>query len=286
MKNLASECFEDTPIEKVKNYWNTRPCNFRHSTKTPGTKDYFDEVEKRKFFVEPHLIQFANFPSIKGQKVIEIGCGLGTIAINFAKAGAIKMTAVDLSDTSIALAKQRAEVYGLLDIIDFYNINAEELSSHIPKEAYDLAFSFGVIHHTPHPEKILNEIHKVLSPNGKLKMMIYYRYSWKVFWIVMKYGKFQFWRLSKLVATYSEAQTGCPITYIYSKKEAREMLETSGFKVTEMVVDHIFPYKISQYVKYQYVKEWYFRWMPKKIFRFLESKFGWHLCITAVKNDR
>ena len=283
MKNQALESFSQIPIQDVKTYWNSRPCNLKHSTKTIGTKEYFNEVEKRKFFVEPHLVQFADFPSVKGQTIMEIGCGLGTTMVNFAKAGAKKITAIDLSDASIYLAKQNAEVNGVNEIVDFYNVDAEELSQHIPKEYYDLIFSFGVIHHSPHPEKILKEVHKFLSPNGKLKIMLYHRYSWKVFWIVMKYGKCQFWKLSKLVAKHSEAQTGCPITYIYSKKEATRLLNSAGFKITHIEVDHIFPYKISEYVKYQYVKEWYFRWMPKKLFRYLGKKIGWYLCITAIK---
>ena len=283
MNNPQADTFADTPIQNVKEYWNARPCNIRHSTKTVGTKEYFEEVEKRKFFVEPHLVTFADFTSVKGKSVMEIGCGLGTTLINFLKAGAKKITAIDLSDASLALAKQRAEVNGLDHLVSFHNLNAEELSKHIPLESHDLIFSFGVIHHSPNPENILKEAHKFLSPEGTLKIMVYYRYSWKVFWIVMKYGKFQFWKISKLVAKYSEAQTGCPITYIYNKKEAEKMLDSAGFKVTNMVVDHIFPYQIPEYVKYQYVKEWYFRWMPKRLFRYLENKFGWHLCITAVK---
>ncbi|MGC8960611.1 MAG: hypothetical protein ACP5OO_12685, partial [Chloroflexia bacterium] len=51
--------------------------------------------------------------------------------------------------------------------------------------------------------------------------------------------------------------------------------------VTEMWVDHIFPYRIPDYVQYRYVKVWYFRWMPKPLFRWLERYFGWHLCVTA-----
>jgi hypothetical protein len=26
---------------------------------------------------------------------------------------------------------------------------------------------------------------------------------------------------------------------------------------------------------------WYFRWMPKSLFRAIERLFGWHLCLTA-----
>lgn len=283
MTQQLNKTFSTIPIQEVKKYWNARPCNLKHSTKPQGTKEYFDEVEKRKFFVEPHLIDFADFPSVKGKKVLEIGCGLGTTTINFAKAGAKKVTAVDLSDKSIALAKQRAEVNQLSNCVEFYNTNAEELSKALPKEQYDLIFSFGVIHHTPHPEKVLQELHKFLETNGTLKIMVYYRYSWKVLWILMKYGKFQFWKLSKLVATYSEAQTGCPITYMYSKKQAKKLLNSNGFKIVNSQVDHIFPYRIKDYVQYKYVKEWYFRFLPNSLFRLLEKKLGWHLCITAVK---
>ena len=53
------------------------------------------------------------------------------------------------------------------------------------------------------------------------------------------------------------------------------------FRVTAVMVDHIFPYSIPEYVKYQYKKVWYFRWMPNALFRALERAFGWHLCLTA-----
>lgn len=280
---VVKKLFSEIPIQEVKNFWDARPCNLKHSSKTAGTKEYFDEVEKKKFFVEPHLVKFADFPSVKGKKVLEIGCGLGTITVNFARAGAKKVTAVDLSDRSLALAKQNAEVNGFGQIIEFYHANAEELSKTVPLEEYDLIFSFGVIHHTPNPERVLKALHSYLSPDGQLKIMVYYRYSWKVFWILMKYGKCRFWDLSRLVAAHSEAQTGCPITYIYSRKEAAGIFENQGFKLVAVDVDHIFPYRIPEYIKNEYVKVWYFRILPSKVFDFLKKIFGWHLCITAVK---
>ena len=97
----------------------------------------------------------------------------------------------------------------------------------------------------------------------------------------MTYGKGKFWRLAEMVARHSEAETGCPVTYTYTKRELRDLLERRGFRVTHMQVEHIFPYRVRDYVQYRYVKEWYFRWMPATLFRALERCLGWHLCVTA-----
>ena len=272
--------FSQVTVDEVRSYWDRRPCNIRHSPKPVGSREYFDEVEARKYFVEPHIPRFAQFERWRGKKVLEIGCGIGTDTVNFARNGA-HVTAVDLSPQSLELALKRVEVYGLQDQVGFYSGSAEELSSFVPVEAYDLIYSFGVIHHTPHPERVMAQLRQYARPGTTIKLMVYYRHSWKVFWILMGYGKGQFWRLRELVAEHSEAQTGCPVTYTYTREEGRQLIESSGFKATDIFVDHIFPYRIPQYVKYEYVKDWPWSWTPNPVFRWMERQFGWHLCLTA-----
>jgi 2-polyprenyl-3-methyl-5-hydroxy-6-metoxy-1,4-benzoquinol methylase len=274
------ESFEHVPVTKVHDYWNARPCNIRHSPRPVGTREYFDEVEARKYMVEYHIPEFAEFERWKGKKVLEIGCGIGTDTISFARAGA-QVTAVDLTEKSLEVARQRAKVFGFEDRVRFYQANAEKLSETVPVEQYDLVYSFGVIHHTPHPEAVLEEIRKYVTPQSTLKIMVYNRWSWKVLWILFVYGKGQFWKLDRLIAEYSEAQTGCPVTYSYSRTAGREFLGGHGFEVTKTEVDHIFPYYIPEYVQYRYKRMWYWRMMPRFLFRALERAFGWHLCLTA-----
>jgi 2-polyprenyl-3-methyl-5-hydroxy-6-metoxy-1,4-benzoquinol methylase len=111
-------------IADVQKYWDDRPCNIRHSPKPVGSREYFDEVEARKYFVEPHIPAFAEFERWKGKRVLEVGCGIGTDSINFARAGA-DLTAVDLSGESLRVARQRAGVMGVEDRIEFVQANAE-----------------------------------------------------------------------------------------------------------------------------------------------------------------
>lgn len=274
------DMFSSVPVETVKDYWNRRPCNIRHSRQPMGTREYFDEVTTRKYFVESHIPRFAEFARWKDQQVLEIGCGIGTDTLSFARHGA-QVTAVDLSEKSLEIAQQRAEVYGQQDRIDFYRGNSEELTEFVPVKPYDLVYSFGVIHHTPHPERVIEQMRNYVRPGTTIKIMVYYRYAWKIWWILLRYGKGQFWKFKDLVATHAEAQTGCPIAYTYTRGELREMLGRHGFRVTEMFVDHIFPYSIPDYVQHKYVKVWYLRWLPQPVFHWLERRLGWHLCVTA-----
>jgi 2-polyprenyl-3-methyl-5-hydroxy-6-metoxy-1,4-benzoquinol methylase len=266
-------------VEDVRRYWDARPCNVRHSPKPVGSREYFEEVEARKYFVEPHIPGFAEFDRWAGKRVLEVGCGIGTDSINFARAGA-RLTAVDLSNESLQIARQRAEVMGVADRIEFVQANAEDLTSALDG-GYDLVYSFGVIHHTPRPQRALEQIRALVAPRGTLKMMVYHRHSWKVFWIVATEGHGRITKTSELVAVHSEAQTGCPVTFSYTRREGRELVERTGFRVTNLRVDHVFPYRIRDYVEYRYVKEPYFRWIPEKAFRQFERRFGWHLLITA-----
>jgi SAM-dependent methyltransferase len=266
-------------VQDVQRYWDARPCNLRHSTAEVGSRQYFDEIEARKYFVEPHIPAFAEFATWKGRKVLEIGCGLGTDSINFARAGA-DLTILELSQASIDLCKKRFDVMGLK--ATFYQGDAERLPDIVPPQHFDLVYSFGVIHHTPRPEQVIAHIRDhYMGPTSELRLMLYSKWCWKTFWIVASYGKGAFWKAPELIATHSEAQTGCPVTFTYSFDDLRQGL-LENFTITSLTKDHVFPYVIESYVKYEYERMWYFRWMPPGLFRWFERRAGWHTLIRAT----
>src|SRR5260370_10290703 len=128
--------FATTQSGKRKDYWDARPCNGRHSPIDVGTREYFDQVKARRYFVEPPIPAFAEFQRWRGCKVLEIGCGIGTDTMNFARAGA-KVTAVDLSAKSLELARRDAGGHGFRGSIRVYEAHPELLSDLAPPQGFD-----------------------------------------------------------------------------------------------------------------------------------------------------
>lgn len=254
-------------VEQVKEFWDSRPCNVRHSDKPQGTKEYFDEVESRKFRSEPHIIPFSEFSHWSGQRVLEIGAGIGTMAINFARAGA-DYTGVELSETSLELTRQRFEVYGHQG--RFFQGNAEELTDFVPiQQPYDLIYSWGVIHHSPRPDRIIQQITHYTRPGTVLKIMVYATSSWKNYMIESGFDQ-------------PEAQYGCPVVYTYTEQQVRDLIGQE-YVIEKIEQDHIFPYQIEPYKRGEYLRQPWFENMPADMFRVLERHLGWHLMITARK---
>ena len=250
-------------LEDIRTYWNKRPCNLRHGTAEIGSKEYFDQVEQRRYMIEPHGFLFADFPNWKNKKVLEIGCGIGTDAINFVRAGA-DYTGIDLSDESIKLCKKRFEVYNLQ--ANIFSADAEHLDRHLNPQTFDLIYSFGVIHHSADPSKIVKQLKNYMTDTSELRIMLYAKNSWKN--IMIEAGLDQ-----------PEAQSGCPRALTYTHNDVKDLL--CDFSQIDIEQTFIFPWQIDHYIKYEYVRQPWFESMSSEMFQALEKNLGWHLLVKA-----
>jgi SAM-dependent methyltransferase len=162
---------------QVREWWNSRPCGSRVSDKEIGSKAFFEEVEQHRYTQEYHIPKVVNFENWKGKEVLEIGCGLGTDLLQFAKAGAF-VTGIDLTPRSVELSSRRFELYGAKG--DFEIGDAENLN--FANETFDLVYSHGVLHHSPNTQRAVDEIYRVLKPGGKTIVMLYHKNSYN-YWV-------------------------------------------------------------------------------------------------------
>ncbi len=92
----------------VQTFWDAHPCGAKFAPQAPGTPDFFKAVEEHRYRLEPHIAEFAAFSMAKGKRVLEIGCGVGTDGVQFAREGA-HYVGLDLSPRSVLLAKKNFE---------------------------------------------------------------------------------------------------------------------------------------------------------------------------------
>jgi len=252
-------------VDKIKNYWNTQPCNVKHSMSEPGTEQYWNEVSERRFFVEPHLRDFASFHLWRGKRVLEIGSGIGSDAVEFARHGA-EYVGIDLSAESVAMSKQRFELLGLEG--EFHVMDGADTESVAKLGKFDLVYSCGVLHHYPDMGTCLDNIRDALVPNGEFRMLVYAKNSWK--YAMIQKGLDQF-----------EAQAGCPYAKAYTKEEIYQLLNSRDLEVLRIRQDHNFMYNVPKYRQGEYELEPWFAAMPEEMRAAIKEYLGWHLLVKA-----
>jgi 2-polyprenyl-3-methyl-5-hydroxy-6-metoxy-1,4-benzoquinol methylase len=254
-------------VDKIKQYWNTQPCNVKHSLSEPGTEQYWNEVSERRFFVEPHLRDFASFHMWRGKRVLEIGSGIGSDAVEFARHGA-EYVGIDLSAESVIMSRQRFELFGLTG--EFHVMDGADTESVATLGKFDLVYSCGVLHHYPDMGTCLNNIRDALVPNGEFRMLVYAKNSWK--YAMIQKGLDQF-----------EAQAGCPFAKAYTKEEIYQLLNSRNLEVLRIRQDHNFMYNVSTYRQGEYELEPWFAAMPEEMRAAIKEYLGWHLLVKARK---
>jgi ubiquinone/menaquinone biosynthesis C-methylase UbiE len=208
--------------ERVRTYWEREACGEIHADAPQGSTEFFEQVELRRVELEPHIARFADFEGARGKQVLEIGVGLGTDFLGFARAGAFA-TGVDLTDRAVELVRRRLELEGLQ--AEVRQADAEQLP--FEDESFDRVYSWGVLHHTPDTGRAIREAIRVLRPGGELCVMLYARHSWVAygFWTRHALLVGRPWRsLRTVLARHMESEG----TKAYTKGELRRMFAGVG----------------------------------------------------------
>jgi cyclopropane-fatty-acyl-phospholipid synthase len=101
-----------------------------------------------------------------GQRVLDIGCGWGGMAIYLARHADVTVHGITLSEEQLALARQRAQDAGVADRIAFELVDYRDLAAR--GESYDRIVSVGMFEHVGRPqfERFFRECANILAPDG------------------------------------------------------------------------------------------------------------------------
>ena len=203
----------------VREFWDKDPCGTLGVSCSEKSVNFFEEIERLRYRLEPFIFQYAQFDRWKGKEVLEVGCGTGTDLLQFLRAGANAL-AVDLSSRSAGLARERLRLFGY-DRGGVSVGDAENLP--FPENSFDLVYSWGVVHCTPDTVRAVEEIYRVLRPGGEIRIMVYHRHSLLALQSYVRFGLLRgrpFRSLDDIMATHQES----PGTKVYTRGQARDLL--------------------------------------------------------------
>lgn len=222
--------------EQVRSFWSRTPCGSWDASAPEGTREYYDQIEARRYQLEPFIHRYADFASAQGRKVLEIGVGVGTDHVQFARAGA-ELHGVDLTERSIELVQRRLQNEGLSS--ELHVGDAERLP--FADESFDVVYSWGVLHHTPDTPRAFTEAIRVLRPGGRLCAMVYARHAWVSYGLWLRNGPLS-GRPLRSIADVLHHHMESLGTKGYTKREARRMVSLLEHVRVEKVVT---PYDVE-----------------------------------------
>lgn len=160
-------------VEQIRHYWNTRIHDLEMAKSPTGSAAFFEELDAYRYEKLNYLPHSVDFGGYRGRRVLEIGCGIGTDLVRFARGGAL-VTGVDVSQAAIDLARRNFECAGLpaeLRVAD---------GCWLPYAGghFDLVYCHGVLQYAADPGGMVREAHRVLARKGTAIFMVYNRRSW------------------------------------------------------------------------------------------------------------
>ena len=95
-------------LGRVQKYWNARIHDLEMTSHEPGTREFFADLDEYRFDKLRYLPKLVDFSSYQGRRLLEVGCGIGTDLVRFAKGGA-HTVGVDFSTTALDLAQKNTD---------------------------------------------------------------------------------------------------------------------------------------------------------------------------------
>ncbi len=270
--------WEENPMTYSK--WGEPPIDF-----SEDDVRFYREIDSVFFSASNHFSRtdennlpfsrFIDFEELKGKRVLEIGCGQGSHAELIARAGA-QYTGIDITETAVRRTRKRFELNGLAGQI--MQMDAEKMA--FPDASFDFVWSWGVIHHSHNTKAIVEQICRILLPQGVAKIMVYHKHSLRYYVQGgLKEGLMKGKLLKMSLYEINKRFTDGAIARHYTSREARRMFDRFS-RVETSVMDG----EKEAYIPI--LRKYARKIMPgmmRRVDAGLQKRWGWFLFIVATK---
>lgn len=162
----------------------------------------------RKAIYERYAITFEQSEPLTGKTVLDVGCGSGRYAVEFARRGAARVVGIDYAPGMLALAAEYARKNGVADRCEFRHGDFSALPL---DEKFDVAIAIGVFDYQSKPVEFMRRM--AAQCRGRVIASFPGRSL-----VRMPLRKFRYWL------------GDCPVLF-YREHEVREIGEKAGLKV-------------------------------------------------------
>jgi SAM-dependent methyltransferase len=120
------------------------------------------------------------------RKILVAGCGTSQAVIHAMREPEAQVTAIDISETSLAHTRDLQRKYGLRNL-DLRRLAIEDVGS--VEELFDEIVCTGVLHHLPDPDLGLRSLRAALAQDGALHVMVYAAYGRAGVYMMQEYSR-------------------------------------------------------------------------------------------------
>ena len=283
---------QDSENNQNYEWWNENPMTYDWDQKIDSNKidlNFFKNIDNEFAYghslvnnpewPKGHILEkFIPYQRLTNKKVLEIGCGAGLVSQHLAMAGS-DLTTIDITEKAIELTKKRFD----LNKIEGKIIKMDAENTSFNNDFFDYIISWGVIHHSGNMNKIIDEIYRVLNPNGKAFIMVYNKNSLRyrfycLFWLGIIRGQLLKKNIDQIAGSITDGYiarhlTEKDVSILFSKFRNIEITYSDEINTISMYLLGPFNRLLN--------------FLPKilkiKFEKYLSKKFGWYMQIIITK---
>lgn len=134
---------------------------------------------------ENGLLKLLTVEELQGRRFMDIGCGSGLHALAALRQGAATVYGVDIDKNSVETSKRVLERFAAESDCKIENVSVFDLK-YPEGDAFDIVYSWGVLHHTGALDAALRKAVEMVAPGGLFAFALYRRTACDGFWKVEK----------------------------------------------------------------------------------------------------